>query len=511
MPAPESKSSCPDACIAMAFSALAEGVLIIDQNRVIRYHNDAADRLISHRPVKGDPAVQTCRSLLRCGDMERTHCWWPECPVSRALIGEVTTSHFETAVGPAWGRTWVQASCAPVPGAVPQAILLVRPGGRQVSPGTPDSPSETLQMPEAGEAVLRSLVRTARELLGADYAALGRVDVNASEVHWLVQDGSRSQVTGRTRVPVGRGIRGRVVSTGSPVRITTFPAGAPDAPGEHPTMRAERLKAALAVPVIIGGEPGGVLMVGNRQPTDYPADCERTLRILSGMAAEALATADSVARAQAASIQAEREWLAAELHDGLAQLLAVLIQKLKMARWVLSRGGQQGSYDAELEHMVELSEEAHRELRTALGELRVAAPEGDFLGALQAMVADFNRRSPLTARIGRVPEARFSFAAPVALQVLRVIQEALANARKHSGGSEALVEWRFTGRSHVFTIADDGQGSSLARVRSGFGMTIMADRARRLGGTLSVVSEPQVGCTVSLKIAGRVSERGRRA
>lgn len=491
----------PQALMA-ACDHLGEAMVIIDGGRHVRYMNRTARALVGDPPGPRRPAA-TCSALLRCGPPEAPGAACGNCWGAAALRQGVATSHFETAVGPDGARVWVEGSCTPVPGTRPHAVLLLRPRFH-LPAGVPAAREEHLDpLTEPGRRVLRSLVQAARELLSADYAALGRVDVDASEVAWLVQDGNRSSRTAGTRVRLGQGIRGRVVSLGRPLRIARFPEDAPDPPEKHPTMRSERLKAALAVPVTVRSEPAGVLMVASRRPVEYGPEHERVLRVLAGLAGEVLSDAEWALSAQAASVRAEREWLAAELHDGLAQLLATLTQKLKLVRWLLGGAPDPAALAAQFEEVLDLSEKAHRELRLALGDLLAPAAGGDLLPALQEYLGRFARQTGLDVRLVEAPAHRPHVPAPVALQILRVVQEAVTNARKHSGGSRVEVRWTFTGTLHTFTVTDDGRGFVPEHAGGGFGLAIMAERARRVGGALTVTSAPGSGCTVVLTVPHR--------
>jgi signal transduction histidine kinase len=479
--------------IIAACDHLADGMVIIDHDRTVTYINTAALQLVGRRTIQGQSL--TCCKLLHCAQEEGASQLCGGCAVSRALREGQPTPRFEVTVSTMEGPARVEGSCSPVPGPRAGAVMMLRRRSSdrdQVLAGA-DVPGATME-------VLRSLVRSARDLLLVDYAALGRVDVNALEVVWLVQEGARSVETTRTRVPVGRGIRGRVISTGQTVLIRSFPDEAPGLPEEHPTMRSEGLHTALAVPIYIQGERTGVLMVATRSPREYRVEQEQLLRTLAGLAGEVLSHAHWAETAQAASIRAEREWLAAELHDGLAQLLAALSQKLKLTRWVLGRSTDPAALAADMQEVLELSEQAHSELRMALGELRAPAVENDFLMGLRACLANVKQRTAMTIELEEWPERPPQIQASMALQVLRVIQEALTNARKHSGGTRVAVRWTVTEEGHVFAVSDDGSGISAGQVGRGYGLAIMADRAKRIGGTISVTSGPDTGCTVILTV-----------
>ena len=497
-PAPPRVSQMIPRVLAAACDNLREALIIIDDRRVIRYLNAAAGTLLGSTPeVLGTPV--TCSDLINCGDLDGGGALCGDCWGVRALREGMATPYFEAAIGPTGARVWVEGRCAPIEGFEGYAVLSLQPHGLPGAVETaPEPPSPERDDP--GRNRFGPLVRAARELLRSDYAALGRVETGASEVVWLAQEGNLSADTAHTRTPLGHGVRGRVVKTGRSLLITRFPEEAPDPPEEHPTMRAEGLQAALAVPVHIHDEPAGVLMVGSRHAMAYGPVEERALSILADLAGALMADADGVLLAQAASIRAEREWLAAELHDGLAQNLAALTQKLKLVRWLMARTPDSLSLTGLLQELLELSEHTHLDLRRTLGDLNATVTDGDFLPALQSYLSTFGQRSQLPVELAEVPEQRPHLSASVALQVLRVIQEALTNAHKHADCSRVLVGWAVDCHGHTFTVSDNGRGFTRQQDGRGFGLTIMAERARRIGGTLTVTTGPQSGCTVILAV-----------
>lgn len=479
-----------------ACDQMVDAMLIVDDQGRILYRNQAARRLLG--AGEEHPDGHHCRNLLRCGTFGEPNRLCGSCALQEALERQISTTRFLTAVGHPEDRRVVEASIAPLPGGGPAAAVLVL-RHREGADKTKEPQSQSPLSPNS-TAVLKGLVRSARELLVADYAALGRLDVQRLEVEWLVQEGSLSATPPVTRVPLGRGIRGRVISTGQPICIPNFPETTLDPPEQHLTMLAEKLRAALAVPIMINDEPAGVLMVACRRPAEYGPDQTQVLRNLAGLAGEVLSHSDWIIGAQAESIRAEREWLAAELHDGLAQLLGALTQRLKLARWVLGRSTDPASVAADIQEVVELSEQAHQELRLALGELRSTAADGDFREALDAALHMMSDRTGLKAELVSSPDVRPQFSPIISLQILRIVQEALNNARKHSGGTRVWVRWTHAPGLHTFSIQDDGKGFISREVGRGFGLTIMADRARRIGGALHVYGAPDCGCTVVLTV-----------
>jgi signal transduction histidine kinase len=98
------------------------------------------------------------------------------------------------------------------------------------------------------------------------------------------------------------------------------------------------------------------------------------------------------------------------------------------------------------------------------------------------------------------------------VQLLRIVQEALTNVRKHAGATKVRVTIRRNGGEIVTTVADDGVGiAPKSRPTIGvpqFGMSTMRERAEALGGTLEVESKPQEGTTIIVRLPASTTDRG---
>jgi signal transduction histidine kinase len=217
-----------------------------------------------------------------------------------------------------------------------------------------------------------------------------------------------------------------------------------------------------------------------------------------------------------AGAAAERERLALELHDTIAQSLTSLVMLTQRAQARLGAEQQNaaghstaGQNDAGTAHELELIEEIARD---ALGETRslvaASAPvevAGGLAAALERIAGHFRRETGMTVvtKIGDVP--RLSTSAEVVL--LRAAQEALANVRKHSGASTVRLSLDATADTASLIVSDDGSGPGTGRSGdSGFGLSGMRQRLGLVGGTMTLEAAPGGGArlTATLPVeAGR--------
>ena len=195
----------------------------------------------------------------------------------------------------------------------------------------------------------------------------------------------------------------------------------------------------------------------------------------------------------------ERSRIALELHDDLGQQLAALGIGLSTLKRHLPNDPQLRDEVTALHtqaiHVVEAVRLLSHELHPA------ALRFGRLVPAMHQLCAQFGSRGSMRAIFAAQPE-EVSVADDVALCVFRVTQEALGNAARHSGAREAYVTLRARGRSVELQIEDDGVGfeDGSTRTHAGLGLTSMVERARLVGGTVSVDSSPGNGTRVSLHI-----------
>jgi len=205
-------------------------------------------------------------------------------------------------------------------------------------------------------------------------------------------------------------------------------------------------------------------------------------------------------------INEERERIARELHDGLAQLLGYVNTKAMAVRLML----ENGQTKAAEQHLLQL-EDAARELfvdvREAIFDLRATGRDGTSLTtALGEYVAQFSQLSGLPTELALTPEIEALVLPPESeLQLLRIVQEALTNVRKHASASKARVNVRIEEDILELTVRDDGQGFDPGCVhtagRPHFGLGMMRERAEAIGAEFDLDAQPGVGTLVRVQLA----------
>ena len=229
---------------------------------------------------------------------------------------------------------------------------------------------------------------------------------------------------------------------------------------------------------------------------------------------------EAVAREQElltmAAVMQERERLSRDLHDGVAQLVAQLLLRLDTIT-ELVEAARPREAGAELERLRGVADELYLEIGESITGLRTSVRERGLVRALQDYADQFEERHRIRTSL-RAGDAADRLPPLAALQVFRLVQEALTNVRKHAGASEATVTLAALGLDHVrVVIADDGRGFAPGPQTNGrarpLGLTSMRERVEVLGGTLHVDSQPGAGTrvTATIPLLGTSRETGHAA
>jgi signal transduction histidine kinase/DNA-binding NarL/FixJ family response regulator len=283
-----------------------------------------------------------------------------------------------------------------------------------------------------------------------------------------------------------------------------------DVPGGHvrPEDRAT-LKAVIGVPIWWRGRIVGSCVVFSRDPERvFIAEDADLLELFAKHAAVAITNArlheeaERNARAEAAA--AERNRMAREVHDTVAQSLVSILLQLQVARSGLDEGDPVTTLDG-LEEARIAAEAAFDETRRSVLGLAPSPLEGRTLEeALELEIAWANRTNVADVRLVTAG-APSELPGECALTLFRIAQEALTNALRHAGARSVRLGIAYGPEGATLLVQDDGTGFDPAEVeqRSSLlhlGLTGMTERASILGGTLEVESMPGWGTRVRATI-----------
>lgn len=344
--------------------------------------------------------------------------------------------------------------------------------------------------------VLRSVTDKARQLLNGDIAALCLLDPTGLALTLQSVSGPDGGIS-TTRVAAQMPPAEEVLA-----RDHALTCGVEGCPGACTILAPDFQVSHIAAPLRVGERVIGALCVGSRTPGVFPEESARLLTKLANSVAIALENARLYAQAERVAMLEERQRIAADMHDGLAQTLSGLNLTAEQAAELVA-GGRNGEAIGVLGRLREVTGQASLDVRRAIASLQDGPPLGRaFHARLVEMVEELGVNGGPAIDLAPPVELPADLPPDESEQLLRVIREALLNACHHASAMHISIRWEARNGRAAVTVEDDGQGfdprAPLPDGGSHFGLSIMRARAARLGGQLAIDSAPGQGTRVTL-------------
>ncbi|MBM3144221.1 MAG: HAMP domain-containing protein [Chloroflexi bacterium] len=198
----------------------------------------------------------------------------------------------------------------------------------------------------------------------------------------------------------------------------------------------------------------------------------------------------------------ERERIARELHDGLAQVLGYVSTKAMAVRLNIQKYHLEEA-DRQLFQLEEAARGLSLDVREGILGLKMASQvDTDLVAVLREYVDQFNHLSNIPAEFDPPAEFAANLVPEEVLHLLRVVQESLTNARKYADATRIEVSLSQEGNTLCLSVTDNGHGFDLeqvlARKNGNFGLTTMKERTEEIGAKLEILSKPGHGTRVSV-------------
>ncbi len=361
------------------------------------------------------------------------------------------------------------------------------------------------------DAVLQRVVDLAKGLSQARYGALGVFDDDGNITRFITSGLTNDERVRIGELPKGLGLLGELHKLDNPtlVRDISLHHSAVGFPLGHP-----RMTSFLGVPLHFKGRLLGNLYLTDKQGApEFSESDSAIVELFAAVAAVAIENARLHEQVQHLAIEEERQRIAREMHDGLAQILAYVNVKAGAARRLLSLGRAEQAAQ-ELQQLERAAQDVYIEVREAILGLRTMTQGTQGLPVVLQQYLD--RFSDLTgvpvdleftcdvADLALSPEAE--------VQLIRVIQEALSNVRKHARASRTVVRIGVDERCTTLEVMDDGQGFSTDRPAFGqgphFGLQTMRERVESLDGNFTVSSVVGRGTHITVRLPRSLRENG---
>lgn len=266
-------------------------------------------------------------------------------------------------------------------------------------------------------------------------------------------------------------------------------------------------RALMAAPLVLQNQDIiGVLLVANTHSKAFSNQQLSVLQTVAGQAALVVQNVDLMTKLEYRSMMDERTRLAREIHDGLAQTLGFLKLKTAQSQNYLERGELELARDT-LNVCHDVLSDAYQDARQAIDGLRITPSKEGWAGWLAQTVAEFRDHNDISILVNNA-EVLNSPASEVQAQLIRIVQEALNNIRKHAQASEIEISCFQNEKDIIIEICDDGVGFLAEDIpnSSQHGLRGMRERADLIGADFQIISQKQVGTTVRVRLPLAVEE-----
>lgn len=266
--------------------------------------------------------------------------------------------------------------------------------------------------------------------------------------------------------------------------------------------RAELLaagtEALLVVPLVSGDDLIGNFTLLNTSPRHYQPEELELAQALAQQAVLAIQLTRLAEHRRQASVLEERNRIAREIHDTLAQAFIGILLKLRVAQRIAEQRPEEAW--SLVERVTELAQEGLMEARQSVWDLQPDAVEyRDLAVAIAVHVERLlpNAQAQMELRVHGSPR---DLPTSIGMDLFRIGQEAITNALRHARPQTVTIDLTFEEERVVLCVTDDGPGfdPNLEPESGGFGLVGMSQRAERLGGQLTVVSRPGHGTIVTV-------------
>ncbi|MCI0519321.1 MAG: GAF domain-containing protein [Chloroflexi bacterium] len=338
------------------------------------------------------------------------------------------------------------------------------------------------------KGLLAGLLESLHQTLNADYALAAAWDSDPAAAAAWVTYGEPSEPVRQLLEGVARS----VFASSEAALLEYAPGGAEPAAG---------VRSIIAAPMLLpDGAASGVILAASCSARGFTP---RQLMILQTITGQAALVVQNVRLARQLEFQAaleERSRLAREIHDGLAQTLGFL--KLKLAQL---RGFLEVKEDLQAEQTVEtcyqVVAEAYQDARQAIDGLRINSFQDGLAGWLERTAEEFHELSGVPVHVYQA-EKEINLLPETQAQVIRIVQEALTNVRKHARASLVEISGRRVDGQLYLEVRDDGIGFLAGDLPSPsqHGLRSMRERADLIGADFQVTSLAEGGVSVTLRI-----------
>ncbi|MCB9418323.1 MAG: GAF domain-containing sensor histidine kinase [Ardenticatenaceae bacterium] len=348
------------------------------------------------------------------------------------------------------------------------------------------------------EKVLQKIVDSARDLVGARYAALGVPNSDGIMETFVHRGMTTDEAAAMSHFPRGLGLLGAIIRERRPIRVPRIEDDPRSIgfPANHPLMIS-----FLGVPIM-----GGKQVLGNLYLTDkvdapeFTAADQEIVEMFAVHAAVAIQNARLYEQVSRLAVVEERARIGMDLHDGIIQSIYAVGLTLESVKLVIPV--QPDKADKLLDRAIEGLNDTIRDIRNFILDLRPQRFRGDVDVGISRLVREFQANAMVSVQLDVEQEAVASLPTPVARAIFLTTQEALANIARHARATQVTVKARRRGGMVELMVVDNGRGFDIDTQNQtiGHGLSNMRARTEELQGTCVIYSVPGEGTRIELSL-----------
>jgi signal transduction histidine kinase len=355
------------------------------------------------------------------------------------------------------------------------------------------------------QQVLQLIVDRVRELVSAQYAALGIVDEAGLITQFITSGITHEEREAIGDLPRGRGLLGLIIRENRSYRVPDI-AAHPESygfPPNHPPMRS-----FLGAPATIRGQVVGRLYLTNKQnAAEFSAGDQALVETFALHAAIAIENARLYERVQRLAVVDEQDRISRELHDSIIQSIYAVTLSLDDVPELVSEAPAEAG--KRVDDAIDALHGVIRDIRNFIFGLRpLLLDSGSLLEGLQTLADEMRRNTATEVEVvGDEPEG---ISLEIVADLLAITREALANVARHSGATQTWLRVDTPDTDVRLEIADNGNGvePDVELADGHHGLANMRARAEALGGTFDLESSPGSGARIIVLIPRAASRRG---
>lgn len=396
--------------------------------------------------------------------------------------------------------------------AIDNALLLAKTQQREQQAITLHEVSTKISASLALGEVLEAVAASAKELLGGDVGVVGLLDESTHEVVIRAASGFRAEALKGARIPIQEDTPARRLAEGQPFLVESYEPGQPLL-HELGSFESDQVTSFVAAPLMRGERFLGVIEVITLQARHFLQEDAQLLLRLAHQVVVSIENAQLYRQLRYMATLEERDRLAREMHDHLAQALGYINIKTSMTSDLVVAGKTEKVQES-LDELKKAAQNLYIDVREAIFNLRTAVVSNvNLLPSLQQYLNAYSMRFGTEVQLVIENDDTDEYSPESAAQLLHIVQEALTNVRKHSSATAVRIHYNQTGNQVRIIIEDNGQGFEIGQAESSddrqhVGLNVMRERAESIGGRLLLDSMPGSGTRV-LVIAPTIYEDDR--